>query len=774
MAGERNVEHNQADPMVSATETIAQTAASRAPQPLRVHLFMLAASGLLPLVIAAVLSTAYLIHDRRQAAQRSALELSRALATAVDSELKSTIDVLQSLALSDHLAASRLAQFQDQAKRVARQRGWRRILLTDARGEVVMSSNQALGEAIPPPMETASLQLVSFSRAPVIGPVRESRSVLGNALAVRVPVLKDGQLVNVLSALLDTGHILSVLTRQNVPETWVAAVFDHEGARIARTKFNATARPAPSLQAMLDTGAAEGMGATYTLEGVPSFSGFSRLKDSGWTVAVSISAREVHLALLPLLLALGAGLLASLGLSAYLAWVYAHRVSQPIHTLKNAAAALVRGHGVALPDLGITELDEVSTALNRASADREAALAERQQSDAERERLLTRVTEALRSAEEAGRIKDEFLAVLGHELRNPLAPISTALHLMQLKGDERTRREREILQRQLSYMVRLVDDLLDVSRITNKRFTIQLEPLRLATVVVEPVIASLRPLLGARALQVRIAADAAGAWVRGDEVRLVQALNNVLGNAVKFTAPEGLIEVAMFVRADNVHIEVHDDGVGMPLEVLERAFDVFFQAPQAMDRGPGGLGLGLAIVKSVMDMHNGSVRAFSRGPGHGTTVVLSLPWVDPPTLHPAAPEPDARPGKGKVLVVDDNQDAADTTAALLEIVGYEVRVAYHAVAALELLSSFTPDAAVLDIGLPGMSGYELAAALRRAPHHFTGLLIALTGYGEQEDVACAMKNGFDAHLTKPIQAQALLDLLATRIGTQDLGAISLS
>jgi CheY-like chemotaxis protein/anti-sigma regulatory factor (Ser/Thr protein kinase) len=312
-------------------------------------------------------------------------------------------------------------------------------------------------------------------------------------------------------------------------------------------------------------------------------------------------------------------------------------------------------------------------------------------------------------------------------------------------------------------MVRLVDDLLDVSRITNKRFTIQLEPLLLATVVVEPVLESLRSLLDARALQVRIAADAACAWVRGDAVRLVQALNNVLGNALKFTAPEGLIEVAMFVRADNVHIEVHDDGVGMPLEVLERAFDVFFQAPQGIDRGRGGLGLGLAIVKSVMDMHNGSVRAFSRGPGHGTTVVLSLPWVDPPTLHAAASEPDAGPGKGKVLVVDDNQDAADTTAALLELQGYDVRLAYHPAAALELLSTFTPDAAVLDIGMPGMNGYELAAVLRGAPHRFTGLLVALTGYGEQDDVACALQAGFDAHLTKPMQAQQLLEMLASRI-----------
>jgi signal transduction histidine kinase/CheY-like chemotaxis protein len=753
--------------MASATETTAQTAGSRASQPLRLRLFMLAASGLLPLVIAAVLGTAYLIHDRREAAQRSALELSRALATAVDSELKSAIGVLQTLSVSDNLAASRLSQFQEQAQRITKQQGWRNIMLSDSGARMLMTSNRPLGEPIPPPVDAASLELATYSRVPVIGRVREGR-LPGSAFAVRVPVIRQGELVNVLSAVVDTEQILAVLTRQNVPETWVVSVFDQDGTRVARNKKNVTARPSPSLQALMDTGAAEGMGPTYTLEGVASFSGFSRLKDSGWTMAVGISAREVHLGLLPLLLLLGTGVLASLALSAYLAWVYARRVSEPIHTLKNAAAALGRGDGVALPDLGITELDQVGTALNRASAERDAARAERQQSDAERERLLARVTEALRSAEEAGRSKDEFLAVLGHELRNPLAPISSALHLMQLKGDARTRTERDILQRQLKHMVRLVDDLLDVSRITKQRFTIKLEALRLSRAVVEPVIESVRPLLDGRSLQVRIEADAADAWVRGDEVRLAQALNNVLGNAVKFTSPTGRIEIAMFVRADDVCIEVHDDGVGMLPEVLERAFDVFFQAPQPIDRAPGGLGLGLAIVKSVMEMHGGSVRARSPGPGRGTTVVLSLRCTSEPALLPAAAKPEAAPANGKVLVVDDNQDAADTAAALLEVVGYEVRVAYHPVAALELLSNFNPDAAVLDIGLPGMSGYELAAVMRGAPHHFKGMLVALTGYGEQDDIACALQAGFDAHLAKPAQAQALLDLLATRVRTQDL------
>jgi signal transduction histidine kinase/ActR/RegA family two-component response regulator len=468
----------------------------------------------------------------------------------------------------------------------------------------------------------------------------------------------------------------------------------------------------------------------------------------------------VHLALLPLLLALAGGLLASLGLSAYLARFFARRVSEPIDTLKNAAAALGHGYGVALPTLGITELDEVGTALNRASAERDAALVERTNSDAERERLLTRVTDALRLAEEAGRRKDEFLAVLGHELRNPLAPISTALQLMDLKCDRHTQPERDVLRRQLSYMIRLVDDLLDVSRIAARQFKVRVEPLPLASAVVEPVVEALRPLLGGRSLQVRIQPDAACAWVRGDEVRLAQALNNVLGNAVKFTSEMGRIELTMSRHGPEVRIEVQDDGPGMPGDVLERVFEAFYQAPQAIDRGPGGLGLGLAIVKSVLEMHDGTVRVSSPGIGYGTTVAFTLPCVEQPVLLPPTTAPQLRPTTGKVLVVDDNRDAADTVGVLLKLAGYEVQVAYHPHAALELLSTFSPDAAVLDLGLPAMSGYELAVALRAAPRCFTGVLIALTGYAEQSDVAQSRRCGFDAHLTKPAEADVLLDLLA--------------
>lgn len=740
------------------------------PQPLRLRLFSLVASGMLPLALASLLGTAYLIQDRHMQAQRSALELSRALATAVDSELKAAIDVLQALSLSDELRASNLEPFHRQAQQVAQQRGWRSILLADTSGKLVMSSAQPFTQPVSPvPVDPPSMQLVLRTGQPVVSRAVEGQRIPGTAFAVRVPVFREGRLVNVLSASVSTDQVLDVLQRQNVPSTWVISVFDQDNVRVARTKFNVTARPSPSMQALMDTGASEGMGPTHTLEGVPTFSGFSRLRDSGWTVAVGIASKEVDLALLPLLLSLGMGVLASLALSGYLAWLFARRVSEPIHTLTRAAAALGRGEPVTLPLLGIAELDEVGTALSRAAMEHDAALRERSKSEAEREELLARTAEALRLAEDAGRGKDEFLAVLGHELRNPLAPIATALKLMDIKGDERTQPERQILQRQLGYMVRLVDDLLDVSRITGKRLAIQLEPLRLAAVV-ERVVETLRPVLARRSMQVRIEPEAARAWVRGDEVRLVQVLNNVLGNAVKFTAATGRIELTMSLHAGQIEVEVKDDGIGMAPQVVAHAFDAFFQAPQEVDRARGGLGLGLAIVKSLVEMHGGSVVAASAGPGQGSTITMRMPCVERPQMQPAPPPPEPVAGLGKVLIVDDNQDAADSTAALLKLLGYDVRVAYHPATAMEIAREFDPDAAILDIGLPGMSGYELAAALRGAPHHFKGLLVALTGYGEQKDKDCALRAGFDAHLTKPTTPEQLLNLLTAHVKTKPTSA----
>ncbi|HET8747771.1 MAG TPA: ATP-binding protein [Ramlibacter sp.] len=731
---------------------------------LRFRLFLLAASGLLPLAIVSAAVLGYVSAERGRDTRETALAVSRALATAVDAELAATLSVLQSLALSDELAPARMRDFHALAGRVAERQGWRAVILADGSGRILLSSSAAPDAAQGDPVDPASMQRAITTRRPVVGNVvRGPRGV--PAFAVRLPVERDGQLRYVLTAVIPTEQIRATLLRQQVPSHSVVSVFDPTLQRVARSRPHPSQRPAPSLQAMLERGEREGTGTTTTLEGTSAHTGYARLPTWGWVVATGISAEDANKGLAGVLGAVAAGLLASLGLAAFLAWYFARDVTEPIDALKAAAGALGRGEPVRLPRLDVAELQQVGAALAHASADRDRAARERRAAEAERETLLARATEALQRAEEAGRSKDEFLAMLGHELRNPLAPMATALHLMARKGDPSTRREREVMERQVAHMQRLVDDLLDVSRIAGKRLEFRLQPLQLAPAVRHAAEAA-QPVLGLRRLEVQVAEDAETLWVEADEVRLAQVLNNLLGNAIKFTGPEGHISLALARAGGLAEITVRDDGVGMPSEVLEHVFDLFYQAPQGTDRSLGGLGLGLAIVRSLIEMHGGSVSASSDGEGRGSTLVVRLPLAAPPPqaeeAGSVAPPPavDAR-----VLLVDDNQDAAETAAAVLELSGLEVQVAYDPGVALSMLDRFKPDVAVLDIGLPGMNGYELAAQLKAHPNGANCYLVALTGYGTAADAARARAAGFGRHLVKPAAPEALLQ--AIRQGLRD-------
>ncbi|HWI80781.1 hybrid sensor histidine kinase/response regulator [Ramlibacter sp.] len=731
------------------------------PAQLRSRLFVLAASGLLPLALMAGIALASLVEDRQAATQHSALTLSRALATAVDADLRATVAVLGTLSQNEDLQDGQFERFYRVARRVAVQQGWRAIVLSDAKGQVVVRTAAPFGHADRRPVEPESIAQALALQRPVVGVVTEG-SAPGQAFGVRLPLRLRSNDQYVLSAVLNTDQVLNVLQRQSVPGAWVVAVFDRSGHRVARTRQALNQRPSPSLAALLREGRAEGVGVTTTLEGQRSLTGYTRLPDSGWVIAVAIPAAEAQEVALGPMLAVLLGLVASLALSAYLGWIFAGRVSKPIGVLKDAAAALGRGEPVQPTGLEIAELEEVGGALARASAQREQFMQELRQGQAEREALLRQVTDALRAAEDAGRIKDEFLAILGHELRNPLAPIAMAMQLMAIKGDPATTAERRIVDRQLAHMTRLVDDLLDLSRITGKRLAMKMAPLRVGELVQQAADA-IGPVLGGRRLRVEIASAAADAWVSGDEARLAQVFGNLLGNAVKFTPADGELAIAARLTDGAVEIEVGDSGSGMSPDVLARAFEPFFQERQGDDRSRGGLGLGLAIVKSLVEMHGGSVLAESAGHNRGSRVRVRLPLASSPAPADPVPTVPAPGGAGRVLLVDDNRDAADTSAALLEISGYETRVAYDPRDALALLADYAPDVAVLDIGLPGMSGYELARHVRAHPNGAHCGLIALTGYGQADDVAMARQHGFDVHLAKPAAADVLLARIAELI-----------
>ena len=380
------------------------------------------------------------------------------------------------------------------------------------------------------------------------------------------------------------------------------------------------------------------------------------------------------------------------------------------------------------------------------------------------------VTERRRAelaTEEADRRKDEFLAMLAHELRNPLAPIRNAAHTLGLFGgdDARLRWVSDVIERQVGLMTRLVDDLLDVSRITSGKITLKRAPVRIDEVV-EQAVEMARPAAESRnqTLGVEVAEDAG--WVDGDQARLVQAIGNLLDNAIKYSDEGGRIVIAAHRDGGDATIAVRDTGAGIPAALLPRVFDLFTQADRSLERRQGGLGLGLTLVRRLVEMHGGTVHVSSDGPGLGSEFTIRLPGVDAAegAVESAWPLPtaasDSTAAARRILVVDDQRDSTDSLAMFLRLRGHEVRTAHDGPSALEEVTRRPPEVVFLDLGLPGMSGYDVARQLRAQPQTRDLRLVALTGYGTEADRARSRAAGFDVHLAKPVDPQALDALLA--------------
>ncbi len=370
---------------------------------------------------------------------------------------------------------------------------------------------------------------------------------------------------------------------------------------------------------------------------------------------------------------------------------------------------------------------------------------------------VTATVAARRSAEAANTTKDEFLAMLGHELRNPLAPIATALELMRTRPNVGAERERAVIERQVQHLVRLVDDLLDVSRITRGKVELRREPLSL-TEVVGQAAETVSPLFEQRqhALRLSVPDDLR---VDADRARLTQVLSNLLANAAKYTPNGGHVEVSAERDGDEVRIEVRDDGIGIEPGMLERVFEPFAQGRQPIDRAQGGLGLGLAIADNLLKLHGGSIKVESAGPAKGSTFTVRLPLSEASPRPSLAPGPKASPAarRSHILIVDDNIDAAEMLAAFLDASGFRTSVAHDGPEALALSATATPEIAILDLGLPVMDGYELARQLLARPG--APKLVALTGYGQADDRKRTAEVGFSVHLVKPVELSALRDTI---------------
>ncbi len=709
---------------------------------LRRLLVLLTAVGLLPLALMGVWGL-HLVSDYQQREQeRSLLDLARALSSAVDAELDGAASTLTSMARTPAMEVGDLRGFYDLARaQVAAQPEWLAVILTDASGAILFRTTAPFGSTGGGIADPASLRRAQDSRAPVAGRVALGKGGRA-AFPVRVPIKDKAGRAYILTAVIQPGRMLRVIERQQVPPNSVIAIIDGSDTIVARSKGQARAvgkPPHPSLVRLIRAGGAEAVGETSSLEGEPVTTVFSRSR-YGWAVAIGVPASALAPASLQGIMFYASGLAASLLACTLIATFLSGRIVRSFRSLQQGTTALGAGLPVVVSPSRITEIDQMEAALQAAAAQRDAH-------EDERSQLLDSLERALSDSRDASRVKDEFLAMLGHELRNPLSPIVTSLDLMDLRNEASSQRERSILRRQVNHLKRLVDDLLDVSRITSGKLQIDLKPVNLAEVV-RHVVASFP---GAP-----IDATVPDAvWVQGDESRLTQVLNNLLSNAARFG--QDSTRVALSVEGGSARLEVIDQGVGMSREMLERVFAPFFQAPQPLARHTGGLGLGLAIVRRIVELHGGTVAASSEGEGKGSRFEVVLPLGDMAT---PGLESERTPEQGRlrVLLVDDNADAAAVTGALLEHLGHVVWVAGTGAQAILAAGRHAPDVAMLDIGLPDMDGYTLAARLREDAPALR--LVALTGYGQKADVAQAAGAGFDLHLTKPATLEDLQRALA--------------
>jgi signal transduction histidine kinase len=428
-------------------------------------------------------------------------------------------------------------------------------------------------------------------------------------------------------------------------------------------------------------------------------------------------------------------------------------------SLTKANAELAQAHA-QLKVENTRELQKLNRTLEQANSDLAAANDHLKAEISERKRIEAQL-------QEASRRKDEFLAILAHELRNPLSAIHNGVQLLHVSSlsEGQFAWARELLGRQLKHLTRLIDDLLDVARITSGRIKLQREPLELSAVVAH-AIETVKPLVEARRHLLNVVVPPEPMYLEGDSVRLTQVIDNLLANAVKYTDEGGSIELAVEIEERSQRqavLRVRDNGAGIPPDMLEGVFELFAQVNSSLNRTRDGLGIGLALVRGLVELHGGTVEAVSDGVGCGAEFIVRLPLLSETSVRAsdsvASAALSGQPAR-RILIVDDNVDSARGLAMLLEMTGHEVQLAHAGVAGLEAAIEFHPDAVLLDIGLPDMNGYDVAKRLREHSRFKQTPLIAITGFGGEADRRRALLSGFDFHLVKPIDYEALAKLLA--------------
>jgi len=728
-------------------------------RPLRVYLLILVLGAMLPGTFLTGLLVWRAFDNNRAASERRLLESARVDASALDREFEGVINILNGLATSPALERDDFEAFHSEAGRIqATQPGWYTILLMSRDGKQLVNTRLPWGTPLLSAIDPDSLSRLVATRKPAVGAIRRPpRGGAEHVFAIRVPVIAGDRLKFALSAVVNVESLAGVVPRQLAnSEEWTRTVLDPEGTIAVRTRGAENYIGAPASDSFRERirQTPETITRETTREGVPVYAAISR-SAYGWTTVVVMPRAALDAALVASMTGIltGGVLLLICGLGVVL--FVSRRLSADLNAATMAAAAVAGGQPVVAIDGHVAETRRLQRSL--ASA---AALLDQRAHERDEE---TRRTEAARAeAEQANQTKDHFLAVLGHELRNPLAPALTALEVMRMRDATVFTREREVLERQVAHMTRLVNDLLDVSRLARGKADLHRRRFEIREAV-DRTLDMVQPLMAQKQHSFDVAVPTRGLIVDGDIDRIVQVLANLLTNAAKYTPVRGRITLNALAAGDRVRVACEDNGPGVPAELVPTLFDAFAQGPRSLDRREGGLGLGLALARSFTELHGGAI-AVESIEGGGCRFVVTLPMVANADVAAATPlnRVDGNGSTRRVIVVDDNNDATAMLSAALREAGHLVATAASGAEAIGVSTGFQPDVAVLDIGLPGMTGYELAQRLRTS--HAAIRLIALTGYGQVADLEAARNAGFDAHCSKPVATAALLELIDGQFG----------
>lgn len=540
-----------------------------------------------------------------------------------------------------------------------------------------------------------------------------------------------------------------------------------DGITITRNKETKRMTGRPVVKELLESIKKQSSGRIRNIsrEGISLYSVFTRTERTGWNVAIGVPDVEIETPARRAVYFSAMALLLVFGIAALTVLFLARRLTNGFNEAVEAAKALGKGQIPQPKASKVVEAEILQSALHDAGVSLEQENRSRNILKQERERLLASAEEARQLAEDQNKAKDEFLAMLAHELRNPLAPISAAADILKIAGPnaQLVQQSSDIITRQVGHMTHLIDDLLDVSRVTRGLVELEKEKLDIKSVV-SHAIEQARPIVEARGHELNLRMDAAQACVKGDETRLVQVITNLLNNAAKYTPQGGRITLTVEVHDAHVAIAVNDNGIGIEPTLLPHVFELFRQAERTPDRSQGGLGLGLALVKSIMALHDGRAEAYSEGLGKGSTFTLTLPLLnDNPGKADASTNHGVPAGTDKLfnmMVVDDNVDAATSLTTLLKAAGHKVSVHANGQEALSAALQQPAQIYILDIGMPDITGYDLVRQLKAQPANAQAIFIALTGYGQAHDKVLSKAAGFDHHFVKPMDMAKLSHILS--------------